>query len=120
MEGKPSRGKSSPARAHRLAVEAAFREVIEKGRRWESQDLKVFILDGKEGPGRLGVVAARKLGGSVKTNRFKRRVREAMRLHPAFTNGVRVVVVAKQGALNLRYAKIANQLDGALRTGEKK
>ena len=116
--GRRSRGKAGTGRADRLAGEAAFREVISAGRRWNSPELVLFRLDGKAGAGRLGVVVGRKLGGAVPRNLFKRRVREALRIHPAFADGTFLVVVAKPGALGLSYAGIADRLDRALKATE--
>lgn len=104
---------------NRLAGEAAFREVLGEGRRRESQELRIFVLEDAYEPPRLGIVVGRKLGGAVKRNRFKRRVREAVCRYPGFTDGVRVVVVAKPGALGLTYAEISEQIEDAFgRTGE--
>ncbi|UCE26090.1 MAG: ribonuclease P protein component [Candidatus Coatesbacteria bacterium] len=104
---------------NRLAREAAFREVLDKGRRRESPELKISILEGCCGPPFLGIVVGRKLGAATKRNRFKRRVREAVRKHPGFAEGVRVVVVAKPGALRLTYAEINALIEAAFgRTGE--
>jgi ribonuclease P protein component len=117
-------GKSSPARpvlrkANRLTGEAAFREVLDDGRRRESPELRICVLESGREPPRLGIVVGRRLGGAVKRNRFKRRVREALRRHPRFTEGVRVVIVAKPGALGLTYTEISEQIEDAFgRTGE--
>lgn len=46
-----------------------------------------------EGPGRLGIVASRKVGNAVQRNRAKRLVREAFRLHPAALGGSYDLVV---------------------------
>jgi ribonuclease P protein component len=111
VEGKNFRPKRGLDKANRLVGETAFREVIYEGRRWESPELKVYVLEGKRGPACLGIVVGRKSGTAVRRNRFKRRVREAVRQHRAFAKGVRLVVVAKQGALDLSYAEIAGRLD---------
>jgi ribonuclease P protein component len=102
------------SRTNRLVGEAAFREVMSEGRLWESVQLKVYVLKGKPGPARLGMVLRRTLGGAVKRNRFKRRIREVLRRQPAFADGVWVVVVAKSGALDLTYTDITGQFDRAL------
>lgn len=119
MEGKSSRTRRVLRKENRLAGEIAFREVLDEGRRRESPELKISILEGGCEPPRLGIAVGRKLGGAVKRNRFKRRVREAVCEHRGFTDGVRVVVVAKPGAVGLTYAEINEQIEDAFgRTGE--
>jgi len=119
VEGKSSRTKRVLRRANRLAGKAAFREVLDEGRRLESPELRISILEGGAGPARLGIVVGRKLGGAVRRNRFKRRVREAVRGHPGFREGVRVVVIAKPGALGLSHCEINVQINDAFgKTGE--
>lgn len=101
-------------KANRLVGETAFREVTSGGRLWESNELKVYVLEGKPGPARLGIVVRRTLGRAVKRNRLKRRIREVLRRHSAFADGVWVVVVAKSGAVDLTYADIIDRFDRAL------
>ena len=51
------------------------------------------------GPARLGVVASKRVGGSVVRNRTKRLVREAFRKNPdAFPDNLDVVVILRPGA----------------------
>ena len=51
------------------------------------------------GPARLGVVASKKVGGSVVRNRTKRLVREAFRKNPdAFPDNLDVVIILRPGA----------------------
>jgi ribonuclease P protein component len=111
VEEKGSRTERHLRKTNRLVGETAFREVMSKGRCWESPELKVYILEGKEGPARLAIIIRKIFGGAVKRNRFKRRVREALRRHPVFADGIRVIAVAKKGALDLTYADIIDQLD---------
>jgi ribonuclease P protein component len=50
-------------------------------------------------PPRLGIVAARKLGGAVQRNRVKRLCRECFRLWPNLVPpGVDLIVIARSGA----------------------
>ena len=51
------------------------------------------------GPARLGVVASKRVGGSVVRNRTNRLVREAFRKNPdAFPDNLDVVVILRPGA----------------------
>jgi ribonuclease P protein component len=51
------------------------------------------------GPARLGVVASKRVGGSVVRNRTKRLVREAFRKNPdAFPDNLDVVIILRPGA----------------------
>jgi ribonuclease P protein component len=113
VEGKRFRAESGLSKANRLVGKAAFREVTSGGRLWESNELRVYVLKGKPGPPCLGIVVRRTLGGAVERNRFKRRIREALRRRRGFTAGVWVVVVAKTGASDLTYTDITDQFDRA-------
>jgi ribonuclease P protein component len=66
-----------------------------------------------KGPARLGVVASRKVGGSVERNRAKRLVREAFRKHQdLFPPNIDVVIIVRQGAHELACADVEAELTG--------
>jgi ribonuclease P protein component len=63
------------------------------------------------GPARLGVVASKKVGGSVVRNRAKRLVREAFRKNPdAFPDNLDVVIIVRPGAQALPAGELEAQV----------
>jgi len=68
---------------------------------------------GDQGPGRVTVVAGRKLGGAVVRNRAKRRLRAALR-EVTVPRGTDVVVVARPASLTARYDQLRDELAALL------
>lgn len=98
-------------RAHR-EIQALFRD----GARLESARF-VLLWSRSPGPRRAGVVASRRLGGSVQRNRARRRLREAYRrgkglLPPA---GISLLFVARPRALEGPFAELVAEVAERLR-----
>ncbi len=69
------------------------------------------------GPARLGVVASKKVGGSVVRNRVKRLVREAFRKNPdTFPDNLDVVIIVRPGAHLLPAGELEAQVRQARMT----
>jgi ribonuclease P protein component len=68
---------------------------------------------------RLGIVASRKLGDSVRRNRAKRLIREIFRLSPALpgAQGVDVVVIPRRELFDAAYSSLETDFRGALKRG---
>lgn len=76
-----------------------FRKVIEGGNKAVLETITIFTLPNREGKIRLGVSVSRKSGGSVKRNRIKRRIKEAVRKNShRLPQSVDMVVMARKGA----------------------
>ena len=67
------------ARADRLTRGAEYRAVYDGGRSGRSEHLVCLVLGVPGERTRAGVVASRRVGGSVERNRAKRRLRHALR-----------------------------------------
>ena len=75
-----------------------------------------------EGQVRYGITASRKVGGAVERNRAKRRLRALVRqfLTPLACQGTDYVLIARKEALTRTYTLIAEDLQKALVTLNKR
>lgn len=79
-----------------------------------------FVLQARkradEGPARCGFTVSKKVGNAVERNRVRRRLREIVRLSGStrMRSGHDYVVIGRRAALNLPFARIAQELEGAL------
>lgn len=71
----------------------AFSRVYREGRRTRIGDLTIFSAPGDPGPPQVGFVAGRRVGGAVRRNRAKRRLRAVFR-GGRLSPGTAYVVVA--------------------------
>ena len=107
-------GPQSLPRERRLLRPTSFRRVYDGGGRRVGRHLVVFLLPG-EGPGRVGVVASRKVGNAVARARAKRRLRELYRRHQHLLHpGIDVVLVARKGLPDVSWPRLVKDY---LRTG---
>jgi ribonuclease P protein component len=80
-----------------------------------------FVLQARkrmdDGPARLGFTVSKKVGNAVERNRVRRRLREIARLSDAkrMRSGHDYVLIGRRAALQLPFARIAQDFEGALR-----
>jgi ribonuclease P protein component len=80
-----------------------------------------FLLQARkrrdEGPVRCGFTVSKKVGNAVERNRVRRRLREIVRLSAgaAMRTGHDYVLVGRRAALNVPFARMVQDFDGALR-----
>ncbi|MGE5166615.1 MAG: ribonuclease P protein component [Sphingobacteriales bacterium] len=80
-----------------------------------------FVLQARDrrdqGPARLGFTVSKKVGNAVERNRVRRRLREIVRLSAAtrLRAGHDYVLIGRRAALNLPFARITQDFEGALR-----
>jgi len=102
------------ARVGRLRPRGEFERVRQNGRSWPHRLFVLIVLARAEplaAPPRMGVAAGKKLGGAVTRNRFKRKLREAVRLvYPNIQNGVDVILIARAPLAEATTAQIAAAL----------
>jgi ribonuclease P protein component len=80
-----------------------------------------FVLQARnrrdQGPARFGFTVSKKVGNAVERNRVRRRLREIVRL--SATNWLRAghdyVLIGRRAALNLPFARMTQEFEGALR-----
>ena len=101
----------------RLRRQGDFQRILKARRIYVGRALVAFALPGAESGWRVGVAVSRQLKGSVRRNRARRRVREAVRLallgkdSEAGGLGIPydVVVIARPAALELPAAEIESE-----------
>ena len=102
------------ARVWRLRPRGEFERIRQTGRVWPHRYFVLIALqrtDRLEAPARIGVAAGRKLGGAVTRNRFKRKLREAVRqVYPNVQSGVDVILMARAPIAEASVAQIAAAL----------
>ncbi|HKA75991.1 MAG TPA: ribonuclease P protein component [Pseudolabrys sp.] len=80
-----------------------------------------FVLQARnrrdEGPIRFGFTVSKKVGNAVERNRVRRRLREIVRLSAAtrLRAGHDYVLIGRRAALNLPFARMKEDFEGALR-----
>jgi ribonuclease P protein component len=84
-----------------------------------------FVLQARERadgrPARVGFTVSKKVGNAVERNRVRRRLREIVRLaHLPLRLGHDYVLVGRRAALNLPFARIAQDYEGALQRVHKR
>jgi len=101
-----------------LRTRADFVRVYREGRRF-SGDALVLYVRLSDSPLRVGVTAGRKLGGAVRRNRAKRRLREALRrLKGRLSGRGEVVVAARSRALDSRFPEIVAEMERLCGAGQ--
>ena len=101
-------------RSERLTRAEEFQAVFQQGTRVERPSL---LLLWREAPGRrkAGFAVSRQIGGAVRRNRARRRVREAYRRsRRRLPEGVQLVVVARPRAAMAPYGEILQDMCEAL------
>lgn len=70
-----------------------------------------------DGPARVGFTVSKKVGNAVERNRVRRRLREIVRLSVAgrIRTGHDYVVIGRRAALDLPFARMKQDFEGALR-----
>ncbi len=87
------------------------------GLRFQTPHFIIYLakLSGQQAP-RLGLAVSRQIGNAVARNRTKRRLRESFRctLKPMLLPGSALMVVARQGAAELRTQEVTAELGPVL------
>lgn len=88
-----------------------FKKVIESGTREILENFTVYILSNPGGRTRIGISVSRKAGGSVRRNRIKRRLREALRRNASFLPPeTDLVIVAGARCHDVEFEKIERDI----------
>jgi len=112
---RPARAEAFPRRL-RIAARRDFTATYDSGRRHHGRLVVVFARP-KDGAGRLGITATRKVGNAVLRNRARRRVREIYRRWHArapLATALEVVVNVTTRTADAPYAALEAELSGLL------
>jgi ribonuclease P protein component len=107
------------ARENRLLKADDFRATMRAGRKVSANHLVIYLKRDEGQPHtRFGFVVAKTVGGAVKRNLVKRRMREIAReLLAQHQSGITVVVRALPGAAELDWNKLREELVISVQTG---
>ncbi len=110
------------ARENRLIKADDFRATMKTGRKAGSDHLVIYLKRDEAMPqARFGFVVAKTVGGAVKRNLVKRRMREIAReLLKELGSGFTIVVRALPGAAEVDWEQLRNELRSAVFTAVKK
>ncbi|MBI2886531.1 MAG: ribonuclease P protein component [Chloroflexi bacterium] len=98
----------------RLRKQGEFTKAYTQGRLWSQPSLRLRVVPNQLQVSRFGFVASKHLGGAVVRNRFKRRMREIVRL-AGIRAGFDIVVIARPPAALSSYQVLREELYGLLR-----
>jgi ribonuclease P protein component len=92
----------------RLRRRAEFQKVFDSGQRIRGRFLTLLVANSQASRTRLGIVASRKLGDSVRRNRAKRLIRELFRQFdpPELLSGVDVVAIPRVELFGATYTSL--------------
>ena len=105
-------------KARRVRRRGEFKRVFDLSLRMKGRYLTVLMAPNAQGTRRLGIVASRKLGNSVRRNRAKRLIREIFRRSSEpgpGAAGFDVVVIPRRELFDAAYASLELDLRGALK-----
>ena len=102
-------------KSRRLRRRAEFQKVFDSGQRIRGRFLTLLVATSAAPATRLGIVASRKLGDSVRRNRAKRLIREIFRhVQQADGTAVDIVVIPRVELFSAAYAALEEDFRGVL------
>ena len=100
----------------RLVHRAEFEAVYREGRRRVSDSFVIFARPNGRDFSRVGMSVKKSLGGAVKRNRIRRRIREILRLHrQEISPGWDIVIHPLSAVASLKFSLLAAELMQLLR-----
>ena len=88
-----------------------FQKVFKNGRSKANKYLVMYVAENNSNINRLGISVSKKVGNSVVRHYIKRCLKEAYRLHEnMFNSGLDIVVIARQGAHDIKYHELESAL----------
>ena len=88
-----------------------FQRVVEHGRKMTLNTITVYMLPTRSEETRIGISVSKRIGNSVKRNKLKRRMREAVKENaPRLPAGMDIVIVARRGPSEASYKEIEEDI----------
>ena len=88
-----------------------FRQVYKRKKSFANRYFVMYVSENGTSKNRLGISVSKKVGNSVVRHRIARLVRESYRLNEEkFNSGLDIVVVAREGAAEIRYSAAESAL----------
>jgi len=88
--------------------------VRRRGRQAGFSTLAAFAAEGQGRRPKIGITVSGQVGGAVVRNLIRRRIRGALDALPPLRRPLRLLFIARPGAANESYAKLAADVDAAL------
>jgi len=109
-------GEQSFPKSSRINKTYEYRQVYRTGKRVPSVNFLMFYKPNSLAESRIGLSAGKKVGGAVRRNRVKRRMREILRCQrPLLRHNVDLVLVAHPGAAKLSFSEMEVEITGMIR-----
>ncbi len=110
------KGTSSFKKKERIHRRGDFLRILPMGKKFQTDHFQIRITPNRLVYSRLGISVGKRVGTAVQRNRVKRRVREYFRLNKGFLlESSDFVVIAKEGAADLKFCQISQELKKILR-----
>lgn len=98
----------------RLTAPEEFRQAYREGTRIANERIVIHAISRGAGPARVGIAVRRQIGGAVRRNRVKRRLREAaVRTYALLPAGVDIVIVPRSAAVDAPFDELVTALADA-------
>lgn len=97
----------------KLSGSIEFKRVFLEGKRIESKNLIVFILNNEYKFNRMGLVVKKEIGKAVVRNKIKRRAREAyQQINRKLFQGYDIIILVKKSVVGLKHFQLYSELEG--------
>ena len=88
-----------------------FKRLYNRGKSAASKHVVVYCARNNSAINKLGITVSTKLGGAVKRNRIRRRLKEIYRLNePALRKGYNIVLVARHGSRDAKWSELESSV----------
>lgn len=95
----------------RIKEKSEFEDIIKNGKKYGNSYFAIYYKDRKKDFSRFGITLSKKYGNAVKRNKYKRILREIIRINQKkFKNNYDYIIIMKKTCDGLDYKVIENNL----------